>query len=113
MLYFSTFAKIQYTGPAIALSLTMALVAALTLAPVLLSWLRGAIFWPFQPPHHEKGADPEAESLEQMPMTGFWVRVANLVVTYPITILPVCLLDWFRWPSSVPRPAQLQSACRP
>ena len=28
MLYFSDFAKIQYTGPAIALSLTMALVAA-------------------------------------------------------------------------------------
>ena len=55
MLYFSSFAKIQYTGPAIALSLTVALVAALTLAPVLLSWLRGAIFWPFKPPHHEKG----------------------------------------------------------
>jgi putative drug exporter of the RND superfamily len=91
MLYFSSFAKIQYTGPAIALSLTVALVAALTLAPVLLSWLRGAIFWPFKPPHHEKGADPEAESLEQMPMTGFWIRVADLVVTYPIMILTCCL----------------------
>jgi RND superfamily putative drug exporter len=91
MLYFSDFAKIQYTGPAIALSLTVALVAALTLAPVLLSWLRGAIFWPFKPPHHEKGADPEAESLEQIPMTGFWIRVADLVVKYPITILTFCL----------------------
>jgi len=91
MLYFSSFAKIQYTGPAIALSLTVALVAALTLAPVLLSWLRGAIFWPFKPPHHEQGADPEAESLEQIPMTGFWIRVADLVVKYPITILTFCL----------------------
>lgn len=91
MLYFSSFAKIQYTGPAIALSLTVALVAALTLAPVLLSWLRGAIFWPFRPPHHVKGADPEAESLEQIPMTGFWLRVADLVVKYPITILTFCL----------------------
>ena len=91
MLYFSDFAKIQYTGPAIALSLTMALVAALTLAPVLLSWLRGAIFWPFKPPHHVKGADPEAESLEQIPMTGFWIRVADLVVKYPIRILTFCL----------------------
>ena len=91
MLYFSDFAKIQYTGPAIALSLTMALVAALTLAPVLLSWLRGAIFWPFKPPHHVKGADPEAESLEQIPMTGFWIRVADLVVKYPIMILTFCL----------------------
>jgi putative drug exporter of the RND superfamily len=91
MLYFSDFAKIQYTGPAIALSLTMALVAALTLAPVLLSWLRGAIFWPFKPPHHVQGADPEAESLEQIPMTGFWVHVADLVVKYPIRILTFCL----------------------
>ena len=91
MLYFSSFAKIQYTGPAIALSLTVALVAALTLAPVLLSWLRGAIFWPFKPPHHEKGADPEEESLEQIPMTGFWLRVADLVVKYPIAILAICL----------------------
>src|SRR5271157_5907665 len=91
MLYFSDFAKIQYTGPAIALSLTMALVAALTLAPVLLSSLRGAIFWPFKPPHHENGADPEAESLEQNPRMGFWIRVADLVVKYPITILTFCL----------------------
>ncbi len=91
MLYFSSFAKIQYTGPAIALSLTMALVAALTLAPVLLSWLRGAIFWPFKPPHHEKGADPDVESLEQIPMTGFWIHVANLVVKYPVLILTLCL----------------------
>jgi RND superfamily putative drug exporter len=36
MLYFSSFAKIQYTGPAIALSLAVALLAALTLAPALL-----------------------------------------------------------------------------
>jgi len=105
MLYFSSFAKIQYTGPAIALSLTVALVAALTLAPVLLLWLlwlrrvlllwllwlRGAIFWPFQPPHHVQAADPEAEGLEQIPMKGFWLRVADLVVKYPIMILTCCL----------------------
>ena len=91
MLYFSSFAKIQYTGPAIALSLTVALLAALTLAPILLSWLRGAIFWPFKPPHHVSGADPEQESLEQASMTGFWLRVADLVVKYPILILVICL----------------------
>jgi RND superfamily putative drug exporter len=91
MLYFSSFAKIQYTGPAIALSLTVALIAALTLAPVLLSWLRGAIFWPFRAPHHVPGADREQEGLQQIPMTGFWVRIANLVVAYPIRILAICL----------------------
>jgi RND superfamily putative drug exporter len=91
MLYFSSFAKIQYTGPAIALSLTVALIAALTLAPVLLSWLRGAIFWPFRAPQHVPGADREREGLEQIPMTGFWVRIANLVVNHPIRILAICL----------------------
>ena len=91
MLYFSSFAKIQYTGPAIALSLAVALLAALTFAPILLSWLRGAIFWPFRPPHHVAGADTEKESLDQVPMTGFWLGVADLVVTHPILILGICL----------------------
>jgi putative drug exporter of the RND superfamily len=92
MLWFSTFAKIQYTGPAIALSLAVGLVASLTLAPVLLHWLRGAIFWPFRQPHHEKGADVERESLEQMPLSGFWLAVADLVVRRPGMILIVCVL---------------------
>jgi RND superfamily putative drug exporter len=91
MLYFSSFAKIQYTGPAIALSLAVALLAALTLAPVLLSWLRGAIFWPFRPPHHVAGADPQKEGLEQVSLTGFWLKVADLVVKYPILIVAICL----------------------
>jgi RND superfamily putative drug exporter len=91
MLYFSSFAKIQSTGPAIAMSLTVALVAALTLAPILLSWLRGAIFWPFRAPHHVAGADPEQESLEQGSMAKFWLWIAGLVVEYPLRILAVCL----------------------
>lgn len=89
MLYFSTFAKIQYTGPAIALSLAIALGAALTLAPVLLYWLRGAVFWPFQAPHHEAGRDPEEESLEQLPAVGFWSRVADATIRRPGLILGV------------------------
>ncbi len=87
MLWFSTFAKIRYTGPAIALSLVVGLVGSLTLAPVLLHWLRGAIFWPFRQPHHEKGADVEIESLEQMPLSGFWLAAAGLVVRRPGMIL--------------------------
>lgn len=87
MLHFSTFAKIQHTGPAIALSLAVGLLAALTLAPLSLRILRGTVFWPFQQPHHERGHDREQESLDQMPLGGFWVKVANLVVRYPIIIL--------------------------
>ncbi len=92
MLWFSTFAKIQYTGPAIAVSLAIALVAALTLAPVLLKVLGNAVFWPFQPPHHHAGADPEAEGLEETPMFGFWARVADVVVRHPLPILVASLL---------------------
>ena len=92
MLYFSTFAKIQFTGPAIALSLAVSLAAALTLSPVLLHWLRGAVFWPFKPPHHEKGADPEVESQAQMPMHDFWEKVSDRVVRRPGRILLASLL---------------------
>jgi putative drug exporter of the RND superfamily len=92
MLYFSSFAKVRYTGPTIALSLAVALFAALTLAPAMLAWIGGAIFWPFRAPHHIKGANRETESLEALPMKGFWVGVADIVVKYPLGILSVCLL---------------------
>jgi putative drug exporter of the RND superfamily len=92
MLWFSTFAKIKYTGPAIALSLALGLVASLTLAPVLLHWLRGTVFWPFRPPHHVQGADREVESLAEIPMSGFWFKVGNAIVRRPGLILTVSLL---------------------
>ena len=92
MLWFSSFAKIQYTGPAIALSLAIGLVAALTLAPVMLHWLRGAVFFPFTPPHHELGADREQESLAQIPLATFWGKIANIVIERPGLILSVSLL---------------------
>ena len=89
MLWFSSFAKIQYTGPAIALSLAIGLLAALTLAPVLLHWLRGAVFFPFKPPHHEKGGDPEQESLAQIPLSVTWGKIASVVIRRPGLILSV------------------------
>ena len=92
MLWFSSFAKIQYTGPAIALSLAIGLIASLTLAPVLLHWLRGAVFFPFKPPHHVRGADVEQEMLLQTPMSGFWSKVATYVVEKPGRILAASLL---------------------
>src|SRR5262249_53132243 len=92
MLYFSSFAKIRYTGPTIALSLGIALLASLTLAPVLLAWLRGAIFWPFRGPHRVVDADRQSEGSDALPRAGFWMRVADLVVQYPLSILSVCLL---------------------
>ena len=92
MLWFSSFAKIQYTGPAIALSLAIGLLASLTLAPVLLHWLRGAVFFPFRPPHHETGADPEQEGLAQVPLSATWGKIATMVIRRPGLILTVSLL---------------------
>lgn len=90
MLFFASFAKIKYTGPTIALSLAIALAAALTLAPALLALLRGAIFWPFHSTNPAGGdaasVDPEAE-----PASGFWKYAADLVVRHPMAILAVCL----------------------
>ena len=88
------------------LELVIGLVASLTLAPVLLHWLRGAIFWPFRQPHHEKGADVERESLEQMPLSGFWLAVADLVVRRPGVILAVSVLVWPIRRTAATTPAQ-------
>jgi RND superfamily putative drug exporter len=91
MLGFSSFATFRYTGPTIALSLAVALVAALTVAPALLAWLRAALFWPSRAPQHEDGGDRETVSRESLPRTGFWVGVADLVANCPLTICVACL----------------------
>jgi RND superfamily putative drug exporter len=92
MLYFSTFVKVRYTGPTIALSLAIALIAALTLSPSLLAMLRGAIFWPFRAPHREPAAEEQTNPPEDRPLSGFWVGIADLVVNYPAMILAVSLI---------------------
>jgi RND superfamily putative drug exporter len=92
MLYFSSFAKVKYTGPTIALSLTVALVAALTLAPALLVVLRGAIFWPLHAPKARRLRDGGSESASDGSVTGIWGLVADVVVRYPLPILVGCLL---------------------
>ncbi len=91
MLSFSSFAKISYTGPAIALSLAIALLATLTLTPVLLHWLRAAVFWPYPAPRHHRDRDPEEESQSEAPLYNFWLTVADAVVRRPGLILSLSL----------------------
>ena len=97
MLFFSRFAKVKYTGPTIALSLSVALLAALTLAPAVLIVLRRAIFWPLRSPRKAAGTDASLEESNTGAFTGFWAGIADLVVTYPLLILSVCLLVLRRW----------------
>ena len=85
------FAKIKCGGPAIAVSLAVALVSSLTLTPALLSLLGKAAFWPVGVP---KKAATEEES------EGVWGRVSRLVMKRPLAIwtgsvallLPLALL---------------------
>jgi putative drug exporter of the RND superfamily len=90
MLFFSSFAKIKYTGPTIALSLAVALAASLTMAPALLALLRGTIFWPFHS-MSPVGGTGDSKDPDAVPTTGFWVRAADLIVQHPVAILAVCL----------------------
>lgn len=114
MLYFSSFAKIKYTGPAIALSLTVALAASLTMAPALLAILRGSIFWPFHsmllallkatilrpfrtrqdtgwaPPAPASSSIETDGDTDPVP-AGFWLRAADMIVQYPAAVLAICL----------------------
>jgi putative drug exporter of the RND superfamily len=92
MLYFSTFAKVKFTGPTIALSLAVALLAALTLAPAMLALLRGAIFWPFRAPLERNAAEGGFVAAEEPGLDSFWGRVAGLVVDHPAPILAVCMI---------------------
>jgi RND superfamily putative drug exporter len=91
MLYFSSFAKVRYTGPTIAISLAVALAAALTLAPALLAILGPAIFWPFRPPRRPSETG-NSDKTDDGPGARFWLHAADLVVTHPGAILGICLL---------------------
>ena len=53
----------------------------------MLAWLRAAHFQPFRSPDLDVCENREAESRELLPSTSFWVRIADLVVNYPVTIL--------------------------
>ncbi len=67
------FAKVRCAGPAIGLSLAVALVASLTLAPALLQLLGATVFWPGRLPTRA-GRSPRRD---------WWERVSRRVVAHP------------------------------
>lgn len=77
------FAKVKCGGPAIALSLAVALLASLTLTPALLRLMGRAVFWPV-------GAPVAVEEHKQK--DGLWDRLSRLVVARPMTIWTTAVL---------------------
>ena len=84
------FAKVRCGGPAIALSLAVALVASLTLAPALLQLLGRAVFWPNglpqrTPAGHREGAwDRISRGVVRRPL---WVWATAVLVLLPLAII--------------------------
>ncbi len=78
------FAKVRYAGPAIALSLGIALLAALTLTPALLCILGRVVFWPGRAP--ATIARPRLFASEAPSKAGIWDSISRWVVRRPIAV---------------------------
>jgi RND superfamily putative drug exporter len=76
------FAKVRCGGPAIAVSLAVALIASLTLAPALLRLLDKAVFWPVGVPAARTQGDGD----------DLWNRLSRGVVARPMTIWSVSVV---------------------
>src|SRR5207253_671483 len=84
------FAKVRSGGPAIAISLAVALAASLTLAPALLQLLGQAVFWPFGPPCPTAPGPQRtlkrSDTSQQDRGSFLWSWLSHRVVTHPLAI---------------------------
>jgi len=77
MMAFAQFAKVRCGGPAIAISLAVALAASLTLTPALLRLLGKVVFWPGGLPRRRKEVEKRRD---------LWDRLSRVVVARPLLI---------------------------
>ncbi|HTU21535.1 MAG TPA: MMPL family transporter [Gemmataceae bacterium] len=104
------FAKVRCGGPAIAISLAVALVASLTLAPALLRILGPIAFWPARQSGRAglRERPEDSPSLRAIPQTrspkpqGLWERISYYVIARPVltwtvavaVLLPLALVGF-------------------
>lgn len=82
MMGFAEFAKVRCAGPAIALSLGMALLASLTLAPAILRILGNKVFWPARVPSPSLRQHRRATGCSEP----IWERISRVVVKRPVLV---------------------------
>lgn len=103
MLFFASFGKFRNSGPAIALSLAVTLLACLTFAPALLTMLGNRIFWPFQSRRERLAAEAGTVGSKRRAVLGrFWEAIGNAVIARPGLILIASIaaltpLAWHGW----------------
>ena len=83
------FAKVRHAGPAIALSLGIALLACLTLTPAILSIAGKIVFWPMRPPAPARSPLVRRLSLGHQ---GFWEWISHRVAARPVLTWSLAIL---------------------
>jgi RND superfamily putative drug exporter len=76
------FAKVRCGGPAIALSLAVALAASMTLTPALLRLLGRGAFWPIGVPQSKT----QARNFSRPAQDDLWTRLSHYVAAHPLLI---------------------------
>ena len=92
---FAEFGRYRYGGLSIALTLVVALLACLTLAPALLRAGGRAVYWPFR-----VGSGPESETHGGAGIERLWQGIARLIVTRPGQVFLASLLV-MAWPAYI------------